>query len=262
MKFHRIKAIVIRNLYLYKRSAPRIFDMTFWPILDILLWGFLSLYLKSYDLSGVNIVSILLGAVIFWELVNNSQKAVSIAFLEEVWERNFLNIFVTPISMKEFLFSTFLIGLIRLVLVSIIMGVLTFLIYGFNMLSLGFLIIPFVANLLLFGSILGILVIGIILRYGTSAQILAWGIIAVIQPFSAVFYPVSVLPVWAQNISSFIPTTYVFEGMRSALASNIFSGNDLVWATSLNIFYLTIVLIFFFAMFKKVKKMGKLLKLD
>lgn len=255
-------ALVIRNLYLYKRSVPRLMDVAFWPTLDVVLWGFLSFYLQKLNLPGVNIVTLLLGAVIFWEFLNQSQRAVSIAFLEEVWERNFLNIFVTPLSLTEFLFSTVIVGLVRLFLVAIVMGILAFFIYHFNLFTIGFALIPFVINLLLFGWSLGIFITAIILRYGTSAQVLAFGLIVIIQPFTAVFYPVSALPQAVQWISYLIPSTYVFEGMRSVLSGGGAVGGDLLLAFLLNIIYLGLMLWFFRAMFKKVKAMGRLLKLD
>jgi ABC-2 type transport system permease protein len=237
-------------------------DVFFWPVLDVVLWGFLSIYLANLKITGVNIVTILIGAIIFWEFLNQSQKAISIAFLEEVWERNFLNIFVTPLSFAEFLFSTVFVGLIRIILVSIVMGLLAFFFYHFNLLSMGFLLIPFVINLLLFGWVMGIFTTAIILRYGTSAQILAWGLIAIIQPFSAVFYPVSALPSFLHWISYLIPTTYVFEGMRKVMTGAPLAHTDVILAFITNICFLVLVLMFFSAMFRKVKAMGRLLKLD
>jgi len=262
MNIQRIMALVIRNLYLYKRSVPRLMDVAFWPTLDVVLWGFLSFYLQELNMPGLNIVTLLLGAVIFWEFLNQSQRAVSIAFLEEVWERNFLNIFVTPISLTEFLFSTVIVGLVRLFLVAIVMGILALVFYHFNIFVIGFALIPFIINLLLFGWSLGIFITAIILRYGTSAQVLAFGLIVIIQPFTAVFYPVSALPHAIQWISYLIPSTYVFEGMRAVLSGGTVPGIDLLFAFLLNIIYLTLMIWFFRAMFKKVKAMGRLLKLD
>ena len=262
MNLRRVTALVIRNLYLYKRSVPRLMDVAFWPTLDVVLWGFLSFYLQKLNMPGFNIVTLLLGAVIFWEFLNQSQRAVSIAFLEEVWERNFLNIFVTPISLTEFLFSTVIVGLVRLFLVAIVMGILALVFYHFNIFAIGFALIPFIINLLLFGWSLGIFITAIILRYGTSAQVLAFGLIVIIQPFTAVFYPVSALPHAIQWISYLIPSTYVFEGMRAVLSGGTVPGIDLLFAFLLNIIYLTLMIWFFRAMFKKVKAMGRLLKLD
>lgn len=262
MKLHRIKALIIRHLYLYRRSVPRIMDVVYWPLTDLLVWGFFSLYLQKGGLGYINAVSVLLGALIFWDLLNQSQRAISVSFLEDVWERNLLNIFVTPLKVSEFLTATVIIGIIRIGLIGAFMGILSFLFYKFNIFQFGFYLIPFVANLLLFGWALGILTTGIILRFGTQAQILAFGFIMIIQPFSAVFYPVSALPKSLQLIANFIPTTHVFEGMRAVLSGNGFPAQSLALAFLMNLIYLTLSLLFFFYMFKRAKVKGLLLKLD
>lgn len=237
-------------------------DLFYWPVMDILLWGFLSMYLEKMNLSGFSALTTLLGAIIFWDLLNQSQKAVSIAFLEEVWERNLLNIFVTPLKVSEFLASTFLIGLIRIALVSVIMAVLSFLFYKFNILQFGLAIIPFVANLLLFGWSLGIFTTGIILRYGTSAQILAFGFILLIQPFTAVFYPVSALPSMLQAVAHVFPSTYVFEGMRSVVHEGVLPVDLMVWALITNVIWAVLVLLYFQWSFNSAKKRARLMRLD
>lgn len=262
MKWHRIQALLIRHLYLYQRSFPRIMDIVYWPVMEILVWGFLSLYIEKLTIGGFNAVTVLLGAVIFWDFLNQSQKSVSIAFLEEIWEKNLVNIFVSPLRLSEFFISTLLVGFIRLILVGIILSVLSFLMYHFNLFMLGFALIPFVLNLFLFGWALGLFANGIILRFGTSAQILAWGFLVLIQPFSAVFYPVSALPTFLQPIAYLLPSTYVFEGMRSVIATGTFSSAHLWGALFANAVYLTVMVWFFFRMFSYVKREGKLLKLE
>lgn len=183
MKSHRIIAILIRHLYLYQRSVPRLMDIFFWPITELLVWGFLSRYLESAGLGGVNIITILLGALIFWDLLSQSQRAVSVVFLEEVWEKNLLNIFVTPLRVSEFLVSTALIGLVRIVLVGVVITILAYVLYQFNIFTLGFALVPFVLSLLLFGWAMGLFATGIILRFGSAAQVLAFGLTFLIQPF-------------------------------------------------------------------------------
>lgn len=262
MKWHRINALLIRHLYLYQRSFPRLMDVFYWPVMAILVWGFFSVYLQQRDVSNVNIVTVLLGALIFWEFLNQSQKAVSIAFLEDVWEKNLLNIFVTPLRVSEFLATTVLLGLVRIFLISIVMGVLAFFLYHFNLLLFGFFLIPFVANLLLFGWTLGIVTTAIILRYGTQAQILAFGFIVIIQPFSAVFYPVSALPYAFRIVAYLIPTTYVFEGMRVLINTGILPHSLLIMSFLMNVVYLILSLLFFYLMFKRAKVRGALLKLE
>ena len=262
MKYHRIKALTIRQLYLYPRNFPRLMDVFFWPILELLVWGFLSVYLEKLDLGSVNIASVLLGALIFWELLNRSQNAVTIAFLEDVWEKNLLNIFVTPLKVSEFALSTVVLGLVRIITQGIILAIAALLLYHFNIFQFGIYTIPFIMSLLLFGWILGLFVVAVILRFGTSAQVLAFGIIFLIQPFSAVFYPVSALPQALQWIAYCLPSTYVFEGMRAIIATGTLPVSMLVWSFALNIVYLVLVLWFFNFMFKKVKENGSLLKLD
>ena len=262
MKFHRINALVIRHLYLYQRSFPRIMDIVYWPVMELLVWGFLSVYIEKLSLGGFNAVTVLLGAVIFWDFLNQSQKSVSIAFLEEIWEKNLLNIFVTPLRVSEFFVSTLIIGAVRLLLVAVILALLSFFMYQFNLFSFGLALIPFILNLFLFGWALGLFANAIILRFGTSAQILAWGFLVMVQPFSAVFYPVSAMPTFLQGVSYLIPSTYVFEGMRSVIATGTFSASHLWGAVGVNAVYLVFMMWFFFKMFAYVKREGKLLKLE
>lgn len=262
MRWHRINALLIRHLYLYKRSLPRLMDVFYWPVMDLLVWGFFSAYLARASLGAFNAVAILMGALIFWDLLNQSQKAVSVAFLEDIWERNLLNIFVTPLRVSEFLSATVLIGLVRIALVSVVMGTLAFFFYHFNIFTLGLYLVPLVANILLFGWILGIFTTGVILRYGTQAQILAFGFIFIIQPFSAVFYPVSALPASLQIVARAMPASHVFEGMRAILQGGVFPARSLAFAFLTNALYLVLALWFFYAMFGRAKEKGLLQKLD
>ena len=262
MKFYRIKALIIRQLYLYPRSFPRLMDVFFWPVLELLVWGFLSVYLEKLNLNSVNIASILLGALIFWELLNRSQNAVTIAFLEDVWEKNLLNLFVTPVRIVEFVLSTVVLGFVRILIQGVILGFIAFLLYHFNIFQFGLYTIPFILALLLFGWILGIFVVAIILRFGTTAQVLAFGIIFMVQPFSAVFYPVAALPQVLQYVAYILPSTYVFEGMRSIISTGTLPVGTLLISFALNAVYLALVMWFFYWMFRKVKEKGLLLKLD
>lgn len=262
MKWHRIKALLIRHLYLYKRSLPRIMDVLFWPVTELLVWGFLTSYLTKLNLGNVNLITILLGAIIFWDLMRQAQQAVSISFLEDVWEKNFLNLFVAPLSVAEFISSVAILSLIRLLLVALVMGLVAGIFYGFNIFVFGLLLLPFIAGLFVFGFSLGLFTTSLILRFGTSAQILAWGLIFLIQPFSAVFYPVSALPESLQTLAYVFPSTYVFEGMRAVSSTGILPSGDLLGLLVSNLIYLFLTIFFFYRMFARVKDKGLLLKID
>jgi len=262
MSFRRINALVIRHMYLFKRSFPRLMDIFFWPVVSILTWGFLTTYLEKINSNSVNVVSILLGAIIFWELLNRFQNAVSITFLEEVWEKNFLNIFVTPLTISEFLSATVVIALIRMCIVLFVLTTISVLAYHFTIFSFGLNLIPFLAVLLLFAFSVALFIMALILRFGTSAQIFAFALIFLIQPFGAVFYPVSALPLSVQWISWCFPSTYVFEGMRSVITSGILP-SDLLWkGIALALVYVAFMLVYFYRMFANVKERGRLLKID
>lgn len=237
-------------------------DLFYWPIMDILLWGFISMYLAKLQIPGFNAVTLLLGAMIFWNLLTQAQRTVSIAFLEDVWERNFLNIFVTPLSVREFLTSAFLLAVIKIAIVAVIMAFLSFFLYRLNLFQFGLALIPFVAHLLFFGWTLGLFTTGLILRYGTSAQILAFGFILLIQPFTAVFYPVSALPPAIQWIAYIFPSTYVFEGMRHVVATGAFPLALMVSGTIANVISGVLVIVFFNACFADAKKRAALMRLD
>lgn len=262
MNLNRIKALIIRHLYVYHKSIPRLLDVFFWPVMDLLILGFLSLYLNSLDIKGVDIISLLLGAVILWQIVDRAQNAISVYFLEDVWERNFLNLFVTPLTLGEFFLAGVILGVVRIVIVGVIMSVIAFFLYSFNIFTLGILLVPFLLNLFLFGVVLALFINGIILRFGSSAQVLAFGMALLVQPISAVYYPVSSLPNVIQYVSYALPTTYVFESLREISTSGTFNFDYFWIGLTLNIIYVTLMWFFFKAMFKKVKMLGRLLKVQ
>ena len=262
MKWHRIKALLMRQIYLNKKSFPRLMDLIFWPAMSLFLWGFVSIFLQKSNSGGLNVVTFLLGAVLLWEVVQEGQHSVSIAFLEDVWQKNLLNIFVTPLTLGEYIASTILFGLLRLLIAGTILTLMALIFYSFNIFSLGFYLIPFAINLLIFGWILGLLAISIILRYGSSANSLAFALLFIIQPFTAVFYPVSVLPKFMQYIALALPSTHVFEGMRAVISTGTIPANNLMAAIVLNIIYFVSVIFLFNKMFARIKEKGLLLKLD
>ncbi|MDD3804814.1 MAG: ABC transporter permease [bacterium] len=262
MSWNRIYALFLRQVYLYRHSLPRLMEITYWPLVDILLWGFLTLYLTSLRGSVPTFISFLLGALILWEMLFRAQQALSLAFLEDVWTRNLLNIFVAPVSSVEFLTAGMLLGLAKVLVAFIVMTVLAFMLYAFNIFTLGPLLLPFIGNLVVFGWAMGIITTAVILRYGQGAEALAWGIAFLIQPVSAVFYPVTVLPAVLQKIAFFLPSSHIFEGMRTVLSVRMLPGMDLFWAAVLNAIYLSLAILFFTRMFCIVKEKGRLTHLE
>lgn len=262
MNLIRIYALVARHITIYFRSIPRVMDIFFWPVFDLLILGFLSLYLNTLEIQNLNIVAVLIGGAILWQIVDRAQNAFSTYFLEDVWYRNFLNIFITPLKLSEFFVAGAILALIRILIVSCILFVIGYLLYKFNIFNFGLALVPHILNLFLFGFSLAIFINAIIIRFGSSAQVLAFGMAILVQPISAVYYPVSALPVVLQYISYALPSTYVFESIRLLASGGTFEMRGFLIGLLLNVIYLAITWWFFVSMFKKVKKMGKLLKIQ
>ena len=262
MKTSRIYAYTLRHLYLYKRSLPRLMEVFYWPILDLVVWGFVSVYLASLKGEGAlpGFVTFFIGALILWDILFRSQQGISVSFLEDVWSRNLLNIFVSPLSGAEYITSLMLLSVIKLILTSTVMIVLAWLLYSFDIFRLGFSLLPFIVNLIVMGWAIGIVTTAVILRFGQQAEVLAWGIALLFQPFSAVFYPVSILPGPLRIIAHYIPSAHVFEGMRQVISNGAFPAEHLLWAAGLNVVYLAVSLVFFRWNFSVVKKKGLLAK--
>lgn len=264
MNLRRIWAVTSRHLYVYRRSPVRLAEMIYWPFLDLVLWGFVSVYLRNMaggpHAGGANFIAFFVGALILWDLLFRAQQGVSLAYLEEVWARNLLNLFVSPLTVAEFLMSTLLISLAKLAFSVAVMGVLAVVFYGFNLLSLGLALVPFIVNLLLFGWALGIFTTSMVLRLGQGAESLAWVVAFAFQPLACVFYPVSVLPPWLQPVAYATPAAHIFEGMRMVISQGSFPISQVVWALGLNAIYMTASVIFFYNTFALVREKGLLAK--
>ncbi|MBI2029805.1 ABC transporter permease [Candidatus Gottesmanbacteria bacterium] len=260
MKTNRILAILYRHLVLWRRDFDKIAETFWWPIVDLIVWGFVTIYLQKQTGATAEAVSFFLGGVIFWSVINKSQLDVGMTFLQEAWDRNLINVFASPITKWEFLTATLLLGLIKVILSVIAVGLLAIFLYAFNIFKLGWYFIPFMINLLVMGWWIGIFINGIIIRYGYRVQAFAWTLIFAFQPISAVFYPVSVLPPFLQIVARLTPASYTFEGMRAVLISGTFSLELLLLGSLLNLIYLVLSLLFYSRMFNAAQKHGYLIQ--
>ncbi|NOX21110.1 MAG: ABC transporter permease [Nitrospirae bacterium] len=257
----RVFAIFLRQAYLYRRSFPRLLEVFYWPTMDILLWGFVSIYLQKSSTGLPGFVAFFLGALILWDILFRAQQGITVSFLEDMWARNLLNIFVTPLKINEYICGLLLVSVLKVIISFSVMSVLAGLLYSFNIFKLGVMLIPLIINLVAMGWALGILTTGFILRFGQEAEVLAWAVAFLFMPFSAVFYPVDVLPPVIKTISFFIPASHVFEGMRTLINSDGFPSRELIIATILNVVYLSVALIVFKLTYRKVLKDGLIPKI-
>ncbi|MFC7336845.1 ABC transporter permease [Haloferula chungangensis] len=261
-----IRALVTRQVLLFTRNPVRGFELFFWPVVQLLVWGFVTVFLQQQVGGQVEgggfpqFITFLIGAIILWDALFRSQQGVAISFLEDVWTRNLLNIFAAPIRMTEYLAATFSVGVLRVLVTAVVLAIIAMMAYSFNLFQFEWTLIAFYGNLMMFGWALGIISISMILRYGHAAESLAWAVPFMIQPFACVFYGVEVLPKWMQWIALAMPPAHIFEGMRSILAGKGMDAGHLLLATGLNGFYLGASGLLFSHMLGLARKRGLLVK--
>lgn len=260
MKLHRVMALIVRHLYLYRRSLPRIMEIFYWPFVDLVIWGFITLYLARSTSQVPGFLTFFLGALILWDMLFRSQQGITIAFLEELWARNLMNLFASPLKPSEFLAATMAMSVMKVVAVSIVMAGCAVLFYSYNILIMGLWLLPFVLNLVITGWVIGVFTTSLIMRFGQEAEVLAWSIVFLFQPISCVFYPVEVLPPWLQMVAWANPATHIFEGMRTVLGNGQPPIQNLVWAVGLNGLFLVGVVAWFYRTVAYCKDQGLLVR--
>lgn len=233
MTFTRTAAIFLRQFYLVRGSIARFLPLFVWVTVDMALWGFMSRYLNQVASARYNFVPALLGAVLLWDFFIRVMQGVTMAFFEDVWSRNFLNIFATPLSISEYIGGLVLSSIATSSVGLAVMLVLSTTVFGLSYFAYGFLLFPFILVLFLFGIALGIVGTSVVLRYGPAAEWFVWPIPALVSPFAGVFYPISTLPVWMRWVSHLLPPSYVFESIRTILAGGKIPLEALAWAIGL-----------------------------
>ena len=264
----RVWGLVYRHLALYRRSWPRLLELMYGPVLQMLVWGFVTSYIgaglgASGGAAGAAGVAAgaLLGGVLLWEVSLRSQMGFSLSFLEEIWSRNLGHIFVSPLRPRELVAGLACMSVIRVVVGVSPAVLLAWSLYAFGLFSMGPVVVAFLAALLLMGWSVALGVVSLILRYGAGAEALAWSILMGLTPIAAVFYPVAVLPWWLQPVSLALPAAHVFEGMRAALLEGRVAWDHLAWAFALDAAWLAAMAWVFMRQFQAARVRGALLNI-
>jgi ABC-2 type transport system permease protein len=245
VSLRRTFAILLRQVYLMRGSPARVLPMFAWVAIDMITWGFITKYLNAVSGSGFNFVPSLLGAVLLWDFFVRVMQGVTTTFFEDVWSRNFLNIFATPLSIPEYLGGLVLSSIASGSVGLIVMLVLATAVFGLSFFVYGMLFIPYLLVLFLFGIALGVIACGIVLRLGPASEWLIWPIPALISPLAGVFYPIATLPAWMRYVSRLLPPSYVFENMRGIVLKHPGSPYALLSGAALDIAFLLLASWFF-----------------
>ncbi|MGZ3717581.1 MAG: ABC transporter permease [Bdellovibrionota bacterium] len=238
MRFSRSFAITLRQFYLIRGSFSRVLPLFAWVGIDMVLWGFMSRYLDTVANGEVNFVPALLGAVLFWDFFSRVMQGVSMAFFEDVWSRNFLNLFASPLTIQEYLLGLVITSVCTSAIGLLVMLALATTAFGLSFLSYGMFLLPFLLLLFVFGIALGIFAVALVLRLGPAAEWFVWPITALLAPFAGVYYPLTTLPAWMRVVSYLLPPSYVFEGVRAIAAGKGFDGRGLAVGGALALVYL------------------------
>lgn len=262
MKLYRIRAVMLRHLYELRRNPNHLTNMIYWPVMNILVWGFFTFYLAHRGTAQPGIVSALLGAVILWGLFNAFQRDMAVGFLDELWSKNLVNLFASPLGVSEYITGLITVNLGKALLGMAVESLIALLCYHYNIFPMLLAFVPFIFNLVLFGLAIGVAVTGLIFRYTTRFQVLAWGFAGLLMPFSCVFYPLKSLPEFLHPVAWMLPTTHSFEGMRQAIAGGGFASAHFQWGLALNVGYFVLAVLFFRWMFESARSMGLLVKME
>ncbi len=255
----RIYALVLRHLHIWRSSIMRIVDSIYWPAVQMVTWGFMTQFLSGQTSYVGQAFGVLLSGLMLWEVVVRGNLSLSIAFLEEMWSRNLGHLFVSPIRSWELATGIIIVAILRTLLGMIPVSLMAWAFFGYSIYTLGLPLLAFFVILQMFSWSIGLMMSGLIMRVGQSAETFAWAAVFILLPLSGVYYPITVLPHWMQAISHVIPTSYVFEGMRAILRDHTVQWHLLAVAAGLSVVYLVIGFQVFLWFFRSSRRHGSLL---
>jgi len=257
----RIGAMLLRHYYLMRSSWPRLLDLIYWPTLQMTLWGFITIFLEAHSNWVAQAAGVLISAVLLWDVLFRGQISLFMSFLEEIWSRNLGHLFVSPLRPIELITALLLVSLVRTLIGVGGASVLAVAFFGVSVFELGLPLAVFFLNLIVMGWALGLVVSGLVLRFGLGAEGLAWALVFLVQPFSGVYYPIDILPGWMQTIAWAMPSAHVFEGMRAIIVDQTIRTDLMVSATAINVVYLAAGIGIFLIILRKARMDGQLMQL-
>jgi ABC-2 type transport system permease protein len=259
--FRRISAVALRHWYLISGSLPRLLDLCYWPLLQMTLWGFIQEFLMTESGFFAQAAGLLIAAVLLWDILFRGQISFSLSFFEEIYSRNLGHLLATPLKMSEYVVALMVVSAVRTVIGILPASILAIFFFGFSVYSLGFALAAFFVSLIMFGWSIGLIVAGLVLRYGLGAEGFAWALIFGLVPFCGVYYPTTILPEWMQGLSAVLPPAYIFDGMRAVLLEGVVRFDLLAIAAVLNLVWIALGMAAFLAFFRTARERGTLLQL-
>ena len=219
MSPERVRAVLLQEVFITGRSVEVLVDLPFWSVVTAVVFGFVTKFLST--VMNPTIAQYLYMGTLMWEIMRVTQYSMSLGALWNVWSHNFSNMFITPLSMVEYVLAQVISAAVKAVVLFGVVAVVAAVAFDFNLFSMGpgNLTLLFL-NLLVFAYSIGLFILGIIFRLGTRIQALAWGLVLIFQPLTAAYYPLNVMPPVLQAVARLLPPTYVFEAARASLGGD------------------------------------------
>jgi len=261
MSFIRIYGLFLRHFYLITRSFPRVLDLIYWPSIQITLWGFISNFFASHSTYYNNAVGVILTCAILYDFLFRTSIGFNMFFLEEIWSRNFTNLFIAPLRISEIIISLVFTALIRTLIGLVPAILLTSPLFGISILNLGAPLFLLFLSLYIFGITLGLFVSSGLLRYGPAFENIAWSSLFLLAPLGCIYYPIEILPEFFQNLARALPLVHIFEEARHILVDNVVNYESIFTAFKLNLIYLLFGILLFYYSFSQARKKGSLINI-
>ncbi len=256
----RVGAVLLRHAYLARSSWIRVFDLMYWPLLQMIIWGFINTFLATQSSWVLRAGGLLIGAVLLWDVLVRGQFGMTLSLLEEMWSRNFANLFVAPLRPIEYAVALMSLSVIRSLIGVVPAALLAIPLFAYSIFDLGLPLVAFYAVLTMTGWAAGLLMCAMLIRFGLAAESFAWASIFLLAPICGVYYPVATLPGWLQSVAWALPPTHVFEGMRALVIDGVFRADLMVSGIALNLVYVAGAIAVFLFGFRRARERGQLLQ--
>jgi ABC-2 type transport system permease protein len=261
MNWSKIFALSLRHIYLIKGSFPRILDLIYWPTIQIFLWGFISKFFTLNSSYYENTVGIILSAAILYDFLFRSSISYNMMFLEEIWSRNFTNLFIAPIKLSEIIASLTFTAIFRTLIGLVPAALIAIPLFDVSIFEIGTPLIFLLISLYIFGVSLGLLVTSGLIRFGPSFENIAWASLFFLAPLGCIYYPIEILPDWLQLIAKLLPLVHIFEEMRNILIYDIINYFQILKAISISFIYFVFGLVVFYWSYSGAKERGTLINI-
>ena len=261
MSFSRMHGLFLRHFFLIKGSFPRVLDLIYWPSIQIILWGFISKFFSTYSEYYNNTVGVILTCAILYDFLFRSSISFNMLFLEEIWSRNFTNLFIAPIRLSEIIAALTFTAIFRTLIGLVPAALLAIPFFGVSILKIGTPLIFLLITLYIFGVTLGLLVTSGLIRFGPSFENIAWASLFFLAPLGCIYYPIEILPNWLQFIAKLLPLVHIFEEMRNILIHDIVNYYQILKAILISFVYFVLGIVIFYLSYNGAKNRGTLINM-